>query len=60
LHWVPEGRKRRGRLRKNWAETVKNDLRCLEISWERVEEQAMDRVEWIRCVARSADMHRMD
>ena len=44
LHWVPEGRKRRERPRKNWTETVKNDLRGLEISWERAEEQAMDRV----------------
>src|SRR6218665_4009391 len=27
LHWFPEGRKRRGRPRKNWTDTVKNDLR---------------------------------
>ena len=60
LHWVAEGIKRRGRLWKNWTETVKNDLRDLEISWERVEELAMDRVEWRRCVARCREMHRMD
>jgi len=45
LHWFPEGRKRRGEPRKNWTDTVKNDLRGLEISWERAEELAMDRVE---------------
>ena len=53
LRWVPEGRKRRGRPRKIWTETVKNDLRGLEISWERAEELATDRVEWmIRCPMR--------
>jgi len=52
LHWFPEGRKRRGRPRKNWTDTVKNDLRGLEISWERARELAMDRVECRRCVAR--------
>src|SRR6218665_2479858 len=32
-------------FRKKWTETVKNDLRGLEISWEKAEELAMDRVE---------------
>jgi len=36
-----------------------NDLRGLEISWERAEELATDRVEWRSCVARCADMHRI-
>lgn len=30
-----------------------------QLSKEGVEELAMDRVEWRRCVARGADMHRM-
>jgi len=60
LHWVPEGSKRRERPRKNWTETVKNDLRGLELSWEREEELAMDGVEWRRCVARCTEMPRMD
>jgi len=60
LHWVPEAKKRRGRPRKNWTETVMNDLIGLEITWERVEELAMNRVERRRCVARCAKMHRMD
>jgi len=46
LHWVHEGRKRRGRLWKNWTETVKYDLRGLEISGERAEELAIYRDEW--------------
>jgi len=45
LLWVPEGRKRRGRPRKNWTGTVKSYLGGLEISWERADELALDRVE---------------
>jgi len=60
LYWVPERRKRNVRPRKNWTETVKSDLKGLEISWERAEELAMDRVEWRRCVARCTEMYRMD
>src|SRR6218665_3938226 len=35
-----------GRSLKNWTETVKNDLRGLELSWGKAEELAMDIVEW--------------
>ena len=71
LHWVPKGRKRRGSRcigflreegedhRRTGQRRLKNDFRGLEISWERAEELVMDRVEWRRCVVRSADMHRM-
>jgi len=37
-------------MRKNLTETIKSDLRCLEISWEKVELR-IDRDEWGRCVA---------
>src|SRR6218665_3000989 len=49
LHWVPEGRKRRGRPLKNWTKTIKNDLKY----------QERGQRSW-RCIARHADMHRMD
>lgn len=55
LYWVHEERNRIGRPGKNWMETVKSDLECLEISWKRVEELAMDRDEQRRSVARCAD-----
>src|SRR6218665_3655619 len=60
LRPCPEGRKRKERPRKNWTETVKDDLRGLEISWERAEELAMDRVECRKCVSRCTEMHKMD
>jgi len=39
--------------------SIKNDLRGLEISWERADELAMDRVKWRRCVARCSVLHRI-
>jgi len=44
LHWVLEGRKRRGKPWKNWTETVKNNLSGLEILCERAEELAMEQM----------------
>lgn len=45
MYLVPEGRKIRGRPQKNWIEIFKNDFRVLDISRERAEELAIDRVE---------------
>ena len=58
--FLREEREKEDRGRTAWTETVKNDLRCLEISGERAEELAMDRGEWRRCVFRCTEMHRMD
>src|SRR5688572_26437460 len=30
INWAPEGKRGRGRPRKNWMGTVREDLRCLE------------------------------
>jgi len=53
LHWVSEGRKRRGRPRRNWTETVKNDLRGLDINYIMGEGggagNGQSRVEKMRC-----------
>jgi len=48
LHWVPEGRKRRGRPRKNWIETAKNDREAWKYhgrwwrSWHWIESSGKD------------------
>ena len=60
MSWNSGGRRKRGRPRKNWPETIRDDLRCLEMSWDEAEELAMDRDEWRRCVARCADLHGKD
>src|SRR6218665_2295605 len=34
MNWSPGGKKRRGRPRKNWPETIREDLRGLELTWK--------------------------
>src|ERR1700733_6860148 len=60
MKWTPEGKRGRGRPRKNWAETIREDLRPMELSWNEAIGLAEDREEWRKCVARFADLHRMD
>ena len=54
------GRRKRGRPWKNWPGTISEDLKYLEMSWEEVEQLAMSRDEWRRCIARCADLHGKD
>lgn len=58
--WAPEGRRGRGRPRKNWMETVREDLQVLEMTWNDAVEVASNRVEWRSCIARCAELHGMD
>ena len=52
LTWEPEGfRRRPGRLRQNWKDVIKKDLRKTGISWDEVEEAAEDRRSWRNRVA---------
>ena len=61
LQWVPkDGKRKRGRPRKNWRTTVKEDLKTLDMAWEDAEEMAGDRTMWRRCVARCAAGTRTD
>ena len=60
INWTLEGKRRRGRPRKNWMGTVQEDLRCLEMMVEHAIEVARDREEWKNCVARCADLHGKD
>ena len=61
LNWIPkEGRKKRGRPRKNWRATVTEDLKKMNMIWEDAEEIAGDRTAWRSCVARCAAGTRTD
>ena len=60
MNWTPKGKRGRGRPRKNWMETVREDLRCLEMTVEDAVDVAMDRGEWRNCLARCADLHGKD
>ena len=55
LEWTPTGWKRkRGRPRKTWRNTVIQDLDGGGMTWEEAEGNAEDRVGWRNCVARCA------
>ena len=53
LNWTP-GRKR---PRKNWPETIREDLRILELTWEDALDTAEDRDGWRKRIARCAAQH---
>ena len=58
--WTPEGKRGRGRPRKNWMETIREDLQGLEMTWNDAVEMARNRVEWRNCIARCAELHGKD
>jgi hypothetical protein len=55
LKWNPtDGKRKRGRPRKNWKTTVCKDLEDMGLTWEEAENAAEDRLGWRSCVARCA------
>ena len=42
MKWTTEGKRRRGRPRKNWMDTIRKDVQCMEMTWEETTEKAMD------------------
>ena len=55
LIWELEGfRRRPGRMRQNWKDVVKKELRKMGISWDEVEEAAEDRRSWRNHTAQCA------
>ena len=55
LKWSPaDGRKKRGRPRKNWNATVSDDLKIIGMDWDEAEQKAEERLMWRSCVAQCA------
>jgi len=47
VQWTPEGgKKRRGRPKKTWQDTLRDDLQAMDVSWEEAKSVAGDRKEW--------------
>ena len=55
----PEGKRKRGRPQKNWQETIREDVRCMDMIWSEAIDLAEDREGWKDCVSRCAEMHWM-
>jgi len=61
MNWSPaDARRKRGRPRKSWTATVKDDLKRLDMDWEEAELMARDRMVWQCCVAQCAAGTRKD
>ena len=55
MYWVPEdGRRKRGRPKKTWRSTFKEDLKEMGISWHGARQIDSDRARWRLLVARSS------
>jgi len=47
IEWTPaDGRRKRGRPKKTWRSTFKEDLQATGVSWGEKETMAADRVRW--------------
>ena len=60
LEWNPQGARKRGRPRKSWRRTTKQEYEDIGISWEQVKRTAQNRVRWRKtvealCSGRSGD-----
>src|SRR6218665_4000318 len=60
LNWTPWRKRGRGRPRKNWPETIRENLRILELTWEDALDAADDRDGWRKRIARCAAQHGTD
>jgi len=57
MGWSPEGK---CRPRNNGQETIREDIRYIDMLWREAIDMAEDREGWRDCVARCADLHRKD
>jgi len=52
VQWTPEGgKRRRGRPKKTWQDTLRDNLQAMDVSWEEAKSVAGDRKEWRSLVA---------
>ena len=59
MYWVPEdGRRKRGRPKKTWRSTFKEDLEEMGVSWHGARRIASDRDGWRLLVARCSERNR--
>ena len=59
VQWTPEGGKRkRGRPRKTWQDTLRDDLQAMDVDWEEAKSVAGDRREWRSLVAQCSSGNR--
>jgi len=61
MNWIPAtGKKKRGRPRKTWRDTICKDLALMDVSWDEATQLAVDQMKWRGCIARCANSTRKD
>jgi len=59
VQWRAEGGKiRRGRAKKTWEDTLRDDLQAMEVSWEEAKSVVGDRKEWRSLIAQCSSGNR--
>ena len=59
MFWTPgRGKRKRGRPKITWRRTFIDDLRTIDIAWDKAEDIATDRAHWRTLAARCAKGHR--
>jgi len=59
LTWSPaDGKRKKGRPRKNWKMTDTDDLKTMEMDWTEAEQAAENSLMWRCCVAKFAEGRR--
>ena len=51
LHWMPEGKRKRGRPKIMWRQTVEKEIKEMEKTWGGIKLMARDRQMWRQHVA---------
>ena len=51
LHWMPEGKRKRGRLKITWRRTIEKEIKEIGKTWEGIKFMARDRQVWREHVA---------
>ena len=51
LKWEPQGKRKRGRPKNTWKNTLEKEMRVNEIKWSTMEVIAEDRAKWRELVS---------
>jgi len=51
MYWQADTKRKPGRPRQNWIDTIRQDLKSIGMTWEDAEQSAIKREDWRQSVA---------
>jgi hypothetical protein len=48
LRWIPQGKRKQGRLKATWRRTIEKEIKAMGLTWGEAEVAALDRIDWRR------------